>query len=272
MSVAICAIFRNEAPYLQEWIAFHQIVGVSRFYLYNNFSEDDYLSVLQPFIDRGEVILKEWPQMPGLMQSYNDCVHTFHPSEDWIAFIDIDEFLFSPASETIGEALEVIEPRGSAVAVNWMLFGASGEESYQEGLVVERFTWRPSADFLMPLPSCGPGLHMGNRHVKCVVRTKEFESAGNNPHYFNTSRGTYTENNEELTPWQPFASLYPSHRYLRLNHYRTKSREEFVSRIRYRADGIPPGDPAEFDWYQARDVEDREIQRFLPQLRERLGK
>lgn len=271
MTLAIAAIFRDEARYLKEWICFHQIVGVSRFYLFNNFSEDDYLPVLQPFIDRGDVILKDWPHMPGLMQSYHDLMHSYQTLEEWIAFIDIDEFLFSPIYLTISEAIAAINPRGSSVAVNWMLFGSSREEHYREGLVTERFTWRPDANFLMPLPSCGPGLYAGNRHVKCIVRSSEFESVGSNPHYFNTRRGTYTENNEELTPGQPWVSPYTSHRILRLNHYRTKSRDEFVSRIRYRADAIPPGDPAEFDWYQAQDVDDREIHRFLPELKRRVA-
>ena len=39
--VSICAIFKNEAKYLREWIEFHKIVGVEHFYLYNNFSTDD---------------------------------------------------------------------------------------------------------------------------------------------------------------------------------------------------------------------------------------
>ena len=35
-NVAICAIFKNEEPYIKEWIEFHKIVGVDHFYLYNN--------------------------------------------------------------------------------------------------------------------------------------------------------------------------------------------------------------------------------------------
>jgi hypothetical protein len=31
MSFDICAIFRDEAPYLQDWIEFHQIIGCEHF-------------------------------------------------------------------------------------------------------------------------------------------------------------------------------------------------------------------------------------------------
>src|SRR6185437_4229751 len=44
--LAVCAIFREEAPFLDEWIAFHHGIGVRHFYLYNNFSSDHFRQVL----------------------------------------------------------------------------------------------------------------------------------------------------------------------------------------------------------------------------------
>ena len=41
--VAVCAIFKNEALYLREWLEFNHLVGIEHFFLYNNFSDDDYL-------------------------------------------------------------------------------------------------------------------------------------------------------------------------------------------------------------------------------------
>ena len=63
MSLSICAVFRNEAPYLREWIEFHRIVGVEKFFLFNNRSEDDYKSVLTPYIESGLVELTQWPHL-----------------------------------------------------------------------------------------------------------------------------------------------------------------------------------------------------------------
>ena len=40
--LAICAIFREEAPFLEEWLTFHSGVGVTHFYLYNNYSTDNF--------------------------------------------------------------------------------------------------------------------------------------------------------------------------------------------------------------------------------------
>jgi hypothetical protein len=30
--IAVCAIFKDEAPYLLEWLAFHKMIGVDMFY------------------------------------------------------------------------------------------------------------------------------------------------------------------------------------------------------------------------------------------------
>ena len=38
--IAICAIFKDEAPYLLEWLAFHRMIGVDLFVLYDNGSND----------------------------------------------------------------------------------------------------------------------------------------------------------------------------------------------------------------------------------------
>ena len=72
--VSICAIFKDEAPYIKEWIEFHKIVGVEHFYMYNNFSSDNYMDVLSPYIERGDVTLIDWPVPQGQMKAYKDCI------------------------------------------------------------------------------------------------------------------------------------------------------------------------------------------------------
>ena len=46
IELAVCAIFRDEAQYLDEWLTFHHGVGVERFFLYNDRSTDDYRTPL----------------------------------------------------------------------------------------------------------------------------------------------------------------------------------------------------------------------------------
>ena len=40
LRLAIGAIFKNEGPYILEWIAFHRAVGVDRFFIADNASDE----------------------------------------------------------------------------------------------------------------------------------------------------------------------------------------------------------------------------------------
>jgi hypothetical protein len=257
MSVAICAIFRNEAPYIREWLEFHRIVGVERFYLYQNRSDDDWRNILQPYLDEGVVEVTEWPlPSPCQQAAYGHFFNQHRGEPRWVAFLDCDEFLFSPYYATISEVLDRLPPQWGALAVNWVCFGASGREQHDPGLVIERFTLRPADNF-------GP-----NVHIKSIVRMDHAESVGPDPHHFCVSGGTCDESGRQVSG--PL-TLRPRHRLLRVNHYVTKSREEYVRRIsRGRADMPAQRDPREFDSYQAADVNDQAILRFLPALKSRL--
>lgn len=143
-NVVICAIFKNEAKYLDEWIRFHQVVGVDHFYLYNNNSTDEYLEVLQPYISEGTVTLIDWKQDQAQFAAYRDCISKHGSEARWIGFIDIDEFVIPIKHESIGDFLSNFE-KFPAVKLYWQVFGTSGKVNRSsEGLVTEDFTvcWR----------------------------------------------------------------------------------------------------------------------------------
>src|SRR6188508_2932797 len=59
--LSVCSMYRDHAEYLREWIEFHRLVGVDRFFLYNNESSDDHRGVLAPYIAQSVVIAHDWP-------------------------------------------------------------------------------------------------------------------------------------------------------------------------------------------------------------------
>lgn len=85
-NVSLCAIFKDEAANLTEWIEYHKIVGVEHFYLYNNFSCDDYCKVLEPYIEKGLVTLIDWPFKQGQMKAYENCVNVYGSESQWDFF------------------------------------------------------------------------------------------------------------------------------------------------------------------------------------------
>ncbi len=138
--VSLCGIFKNEAPYLKEWIEYHLIVGVDHFYLYNNHSEDAFRETLEPYICRGIVSLIEWPYDQKQMEAYRDCIKRYAAETKWLGFVDIDEFVTPKNTDNVYDFLKAFQNRGS-VLIYWKIFGSSGlRDRDPEGLVTEVFT------------------------------------------------------------------------------------------------------------------------------------
>ena len=259
--LSICAIYRNEAPYLREWIEFHRLVGVERFYLYNHSSEDEHREVLAPYIDAGTVVVHDWPVFPGQIQAYEDCLKRRRDESRWIAFIDLDEFLFSPVGSTVPDILREFE-RFPGLAVNWAMFGSSGHETKPPGLVIENYLWRTANERL-------------NSIIKSIANPRRVSAFGT-PHYFMYRHGVTVDALERPMYKAPlWRTESPSLDRIRINHYMVKSAEEFRRKLeRGHADGARPKPKEALTRWVKRynDVEDRTILMYLPQLREALDR
>jgi glycosyltransferase involved in cell wall biosynthesis len=99
-----CLIFKDSAPYLDEWIRFHLKVGFDDLYLYDNDSSDDGESVIRPFVTRRQVTLRKWPGIGQQRNVFQNCLDTYRRSARWIAFIDDDEFLFPTEKKNLHES------------------------------------------------------------------------------------------------------------------------------------------------------------------------
>lgn len=119
-NLAVCAIFKNEAPYLEEWIEYHQMIGVDHFYLYNNGSVDAFRKILSPYIKKKIVTLIQWPDNVGSvfdgkatwslstqLSAYENALKwSALGKTKWLIFLDIDEFLVAPNVNKITEILD----------------------------------------------------------------------------------------------------------------------------------------------------------------------
>src|SRR5688572_25328412 len=134
----MCTMYRDHAADLAEWIEFHCLVGAERFFLYDNGSTDNHREVLAPYIEEGLAVVHDWPTQPGLVAAFDHCAHHHAGDARWIAFIDIDEFLFCPTGEPVSHVLRDYED-APGVGVNRVPFGTSGHDTRPEGLVIENY-------------------------------------------------------------------------------------------------------------------------------------
>jgi len=88
--LAIGAIVNNEGPYLLEWIAYHRIVGIDRFFIADNASTDEGPGLLAALAAAGIVRHLPFPDRPGVrpqLPAYAEILHRCGGEADWIAFL-----------------------------------------------------------------------------------------------------------------------------------------------------------------------------------------
>jgi hypothetical protein len=249
----MCAIFKDEAPYLAEWVTFHRLMGVERFFLYDNGSSDDWERELAPELDSGAVEVVPWPQHPGQLGAYADCLDRHRHDARWIAFLDIDEFLFSPAGDPLPTVLRryAYHP---AVAVNWRVYGTGGWTSPPPGLVTESYRLRASDE------------HPVSRHVKSIVYPRKTSTAVWSPHIFPTRGFAVGEDGRPVTgPFRDPATADV----LRINHYFSKSEEELRRKLGRQRSDI--GERYPKDVTPRAELPDDTILRFVPALKKALA-
>jgi hypothetical protein len=210
--VAICAIFKDERKFLLEWIAYHKMIGFDRFVLYDNGSTDGGREAILETAARDFVDIIDWPERPGQLSAYGHFCANFAKDYDWVAFLDLDEFVHLLIDDAIKQLLTRSGDH-NAMLINWLNFGPSGHVVSPTGLVIGNYTFR--------LPE-GSAI---NRHVKSVVRTTALIGAGGTPHV-PTFRGDACHPGGDTIgkdPIQPQAF----HDVAVINHYYTRSWEDW---------------------------------------------
>jgi hypothetical protein len=265
--LSIGAIYQDEARYLEEWIEFHRLVGVERFFLYDNNSSDDHRAVLAPYLEDGTAVVHHWPLVPGQFPAYDDCVQRHRDDSRWIAFVDIDEFLFSPTLRPLPEVLPEYES-WPGVGVNRMTYGTSGHREPPPGLVTASYHLRLQE----PGEHTSPGDPGRDRRVKCIVDPRRVVRCMNAHNFtFDDGSSTVDEGHRPIDGW---ITDSVSVKKLRVNHYWTRSESEV--RVKFSKPRVNTGRLAmrhapDFEKHDLTgSIRDETITAYLPALRKAL--
>jgi hypothetical protein len=219
---AICTIFKNEAPYMKEWIEYHLIMGIDHFFLYNNNSTDNYFEILQPYIDKGIVTFTEWQINQGQAPMYKDWYNNFRNEVKWVCFIDLDEFI-CPRDKTNFKDWLSDYSRYPAIIMYWKFFGTSGRISHDSTkLVIEQYV------------HC----YEKFKDIGKVVYNTRFEidnfSSSMSHFLFVKWKGLFLpsiNDSKQSVLWNGVCRVRPSKTFsIQLNHYWSKSFESFENK------------------------------------------
>jgi glycosyltransferase involved in cell wall biosynthesis len=272
--IAIATIAKNEATYFTEWLEFHFMLGVRHVYIYDNGSTDNTYEILKPYLEDRRATIIPWrnfnPAIHPQNAAYAHSIANFGVNYRWMAFIDVDEFMFPVKGSSLDDTMAELSHL-PAVSMVWLNFGPSGHNKRPEGLVIANYTERavfpPRSDQYSLL------------RYKNIVDPRKVWSVATHACQFDDRRGGILINDRGIA--------FPSHqardgRYatidkIRLHHYFTRSKEEAEQKIakgRVSRSGIV--NPTVLDrriaHYALAKEQDYTILRFVPELEARVTK
>ena len=136
---------RNEGAFLLEWLAHHRACGFTDFLVFSNDCQDGTDRMLDRLEEMGELthVRNDGPYDQGGIQftAYKiadgmDIVQ----KADWIATLDVDEFVNIHAGDHTVPALLAALPEADAITLTWRLFGCGGIAQYVDAPVTQVFT------------------------------------------------------------------------------------------------------------------------------------
>ena len=276
--LCVAAIFRDEARFLKEWIEYYLMMGVEHFYLTNHLSKDNYMEVLQPYIDKGLVTLRHEAR-----ETTNDYYHWRHIQDDayrfalektrtsaeWLLVVDTDEFIVPLKQDRFVDCLPAYDQFAS-VGFHWKTFGAGGVAKIKRNeLLLEKLT------------KCTAQNDMVNNSIKSVFKPRYVQQAFSVCHCPRLVKGFLPVGADKKAIPAGGRVEPVLHKVARVYHYRLRDlkfcREIKVPRFGKFTDGsnkkVFEGLWSDLEHKDAMwsVCDDKTMMRFVPELKRRMG-
>lgn len=221
----ICAIVKNEQRFIREWVEYCLSIGFDKLYIYEDYGSETHKNELNDYIEQGKVELTSLDESDfthrhrkGTLVQRELYRNFFQRCKDenladWAGFFDVDEFMMFEDGWNLERLENEFEDCGG-VLLSWRLYGANGHMKRPKGNVVDNYTTHLEDGALLDA-------HI-QWNVKSLVNVKNCPSM-KHIHVFNgclqTNHGTFTKDSKPC-----FEKAW-------LNHYYTKSWEDYLDRI-----------------------------------------
>ncbi|PIN18035.1 hypothetical protein CDL12_09291 [Handroanthus impetiginosus] len=97
--LCVCTMVWNQASAIREWIMYHSWLGVERWFIYDNNSDDGIDEIIQE-LDRENynVTRHVWPWIKTQEAGFSHCALRAKDECKWVSFMDVDEYFYFPYS------------------------------------------------------------------------------------------------------------------------------------------------------------------------------
>jgi len=222
--ILLCTIAKNENKYIEEFVQHYRNMKVDNIFIYDNNEVDgeNFDDILKNEIENNFIKIinirgLKTPQKKALNHCYKYNKYYY----EWVAFYDIDEFLYLSNHTYINDFLSSpIFEKCQSIIINWKYYGDNDKLFYEPKPLKERFT-EPITSYENLIKD--KFLYSA---AKSIVRGGLFIIWGHFPHYFKNTvncrpNGSILENY--------FSPPDLSNAYIK--HYTTKSTEEYIDKL-----------------------------------------
>ncbi|XAR58251.1 hypothetical protein NMG60_11026669 [Bertholletia excelsa] len=127
--MCVCTMLRNQARFLREWVMYHARIGVQRWFVYDNNSDDDIDDLIGSLEEESFNITRHpWPWIKTQEAGFAHCALRARDICEWVGFIDVDEFLHLPSGLTLHEVLANQPSNVAELRLSCHNFGPSGHK------------------------------------------------------------------------------------------------------------------------------------------------
>ena len=234
--VAVCAIAKNENLYIREWVEWYKNLGIEKIFLYDNNDIDGerFEEVINDYIESGfvEVIDRRGIEKGCVYDEKGinlqpKCYIEFYEGEgknyDWICFFDVDEFLVFKNNYTLFSFLNQDKFKDEdLILISWQHYDDNNLLYYDSRPVMERFThesklYRHAVKSIVRTNKEILNKHQNNLiHIFRLVDDKTIHSSGlkliDKKTWYVIPHGIHISS----PCW--------------LNHYKTKTAQEYIKR------------------------------------------
>lgn len=223
-NLSIAACFKNELPFLEEWIKYHLFIGIQHFYLANNdYYKTPANKLLLPYIKKGLVTVIPDCNLRGQIKIMPELINLTKYQTRWLAVIDIDEFIY-PQKQNCDIYNEIIrnyeKPNIAGIGLNWAIFG-TGNYVFHQNLVTQSYFKRAFKEDAF------------NKTIKLIVRPEHVTNIRGHA-LFCDNKIIVNTLSELIEPKElKYKTEVVVWDHLRLNHYPLKSLEDFMNKAKF---------------------------------------
>lgn len=222
MKTAICAIIKDEHAYLKEWIDWHLGIGFTDIHLLEDSGSSSHAEITSKYKN---VFLRRYATDKDIQEGFKAYTKgnnqerlyfwfcdNFNDEYDWVACIDVDEFVFFENGYSLAMLCEEFS-ESPAVLLYWKMMGANGHIKKPDAKVVEAYTKQA---LLLQGEECWC--------YKSFINLKRYQGFTNLHLACGAVKTNYMANPDDLYVGESFDKAW-------INHYFTKSWEEWCNRI-----------------------------------------